>query len=151
MAMFTRWQANDTPLKNLSPVLIIQDLKATTYNLPFGYASEVFDPSKIHGLIFYQSSMIIWETTCHTPTILGQSQSNPFEGCCFSFLVSTDATNLFRQRFRKPCADENVASASSWLHRSLPRASALVGLGDMLPRPRCRGCFSILWEYYCVF
>ena len=88
------------------------------------------------------------ETTCHTPTIL---ESNPFECCCFSFLVSTDVTNLFRQRFRKPCADENVASASSWLHISLPRASALVGLGDLLPRPRCRGCFSILWEYYCVF
>ena len=69
----------------------------------------------------------------------------------FSFLVSTDVTNLFRQRFRKPCADENVASASSWLHRSLPRASALVGLGDLLPRPRCRGCFPIFWEYYCAF
>ena len=69
----------------------------------------------------------------------------------FSFLVSTDVTNLFRQRFRKPCADENVASASSCLHISLPRAYALVGLGNLLPRPRCRGCFSILWEYYCVF
>ena len=69
----------------------------------------------------------------------------------FSFLVSTDVTNLFCQRFRRPCADENVASASSCLHISLPRAYALVGLGNLLPRPRCRGCFSILWEYYCVF
>ena len=68
-----------------------------------------------------------------------------------SFLVSTDVTNLFRQRFRKPCADENVASASSCLHTSLPWASALVALGDSLPRPRCRGCFPIFGEYYCAF
>ena len=70
----------------------------------------------------------------------------------FSILVSTDVTKLFRQRFRKPCADENVASANSCLHIPLPRASALVILGDLLPRPRCGECFSILlWEYYCVF
>ena len=61
----------------------------------------------------------------------------------FSILVSTDVTKLFRQRFRKPCADENVASANSCLHIPLPRASALVILGDLLPRPRCGGCFLI--------
>ena len=75
--------------------------------------------------------------------------------CCFSFLVSTDVTNLFRQRFHKPCADENVSSAISCLHislPSLPRASTLVGLGDVLPRPRCRGCFFYLMgELLCFF
>ena len=73
----------------------------------------------------------------------------------FSFLVSTDVTNLFRQRFHKPCADENVSSAISCLHislPSLPRASTLVGLGDVLPRPRCRGCFFYLMgELLCFF
>lgn len=48
-----------SPTENLSPVLIIQDLKATTYNLPFGYASEIFDASKNHGLIFYHILSII--------------------------------------------------------------------------------------------
>ena len=72
----------------------------------------------------------------------------------FSFLVSTDVTNLFRQRFHKPCADENVSSAISCLHislPSLPRASTLVGLGDVLPRPRCRGCFFYLMGELLLF
>ena len=42
----------------------------------------------------------------------------------FSFLVPTDVTNLFRTYFRKPCADEKVASASACVHTSLPQASA---------------------------
>ena len=69
----------------------------------------------------------------------------------FSFLVPTDVTNFFRIHFRKPCADANVASAGPFLYIWLPRASALLVLDDLLPRPRRGACFSILWEFLVRF